>query len=357
MPAVSERTGNSAAVSAGHGERLLDFLAERKASLSPMAILMHAFPDPDALASAFGLNHLLRTAFGVESTIAYDGVVGRLENRTMVRTLRIPLVRSRPALLREFSRFALLDTQPGFSNNSFPSQKRATLVLDQHPADNPPNADFFIVDPGCGATCVLVAQALLQSGVDIPARVATAIAYGIQTDTLDLYRARRPDVASTYLQILQHCDMRALARIQNPVRPRRFFSILGRGIRDAAQYRRVIIAHLGQLDVPDRVSQVAEFLLTYRRARWCFTSGRYKGRLHVSLRTVRTDAQAGEVLRAIFDRRKDAGGHGAIAGGSCRVGLQAPEATWSECERRLTERLLRRLRIPARVEPRKPFAA
>lgn len=341
--------------SAGHAQRLLAFLEAQRSKLSPLLILTHAFPDPDALGSAFGLEHLARSAFGAEAKIAYEGVVGRVENRAMVRVLRIPLIRYRPALLREFGRVALVDTQPVFTNNGYPRNRKPMLVLDQHKADTPPNAEFAIVDPDCGATSVLVAQALLQAGVDIPARVATALAYGILTDTLDLYRARRADVAQTYLRILQHADMRALARIQNPVRPRKYFSVLGRGIREAVMYGRVVVAHLGPLDVPDRVSQVAEFLLTYRGARWCLTTGRYKGRLHASLRSTRSDAQAGEVLRAAFEDRTDAGGHGAIAGGSCRIGADAPEEIWAAKERNLEARLTRRLRVPAKTAPRKAF--
>jgi nanoRNase/pAp phosphatase (c-di-AMP/oligoRNAs hydrolase) len=341
--------------SVNHAKRLLQFLARRKTALSPLLILTHDFPDPDALASAFALQHLAQSAFGIEARIAYGGIVGRMENRAMVRTLRIRMHRFHPVLLKRHANVALVDTQPAFQNNPFPGNRKAAIVLDQHPSDTPPEAGLAIVDPDCGATCVLVAQALLHTGEEIPARVATALAYGILTDTLDLYRARRPDVAQTYLEVLHHADMRALARIQNPVRPRKFFSVLGRGIRAAVLYRRLVVTHLGAVDTPDRVSQVAEFLLTFRRAHWCFVTGRFKGRLHASLRTIRQDAQAGEVLRDVFDKRNQAGGHGPIAGGSCRVGKDAPDEKWAERERLLTERLNGRLRIPAKIEPRKPF--
>lgn len=340
---------------ANSARKLLQFLEARQKTLSPLLILTHDYPDPDAIASALALQHLAQTVFGIESKIAYGGIVGRMENRIMVRTLRIHMHRFHPILLKRHANVALVDTQPAFQNNPFPAYRKAALVLDQHPSDTPPAADLAIVDPECGATCVLVAQALLLAGVDIPARVATALAYGILTDTLELYRARRPDVAKTYLAVLQHADMRALARIQNPVLPRKFFSVLGQGIRDAVQYRRLVVTHLGAVDTPDRVSQVAEFLLTYRRAQWCLATGRFKGRSHASLRTSRPDAQAGEVLRDIFDRRNEAGGHGQIAGGSCRVGLDVPEEQWAERERLLTDRLKGRLRIPAKTEPRKPF--
>ncbi|HOA60784.1 MAG: DHH family phosphoesterase [Verrucomicrobia bacterium] len=343
--------------SADHARTLLEFLGEHRSALSPLLIMSHDFPDPDAIGSMYGLQHLVQSAFGIEARIAYSGIIGRVENQAMVRTLRIRMHRFHPVLLKRFANVALVDTQPVFGNNSFPGNRKATLVLDQHPGDTPPQAGLAIVDPGCGATCVLVAQALLQASADIPARVATALAYGILTDTLDLYRARRGDVTQTYLEVMRHADMRALARIRNPLRSRKFFSVLGRGIREAVQYRRLVVSHLGLVDAPDRVSQVAEFLLTYERAQWCFVSGRYKGRLHVSLRSVHQDAQAGEVLRNVFVQRTQAGGHGPIGGGSCRIGLDAPEEKWSERERVLTERLRGRLRIRSTTEPRKPFAS
>jgi hypothetical protein len=101
---------------------------------------------------------------------------------------------------------------------------------------------------------------------------------------------------------------------------------------------------------------VAEFLLGYRSIAWCLVTGRHKGRLHASLRTARADVPAGEVLRDAFANPREAGGHGPIAGGSCRVGRDAPEPDWERREKELQTRLLRRLRVPAKTEPRKPFA-
>lgn len=340
---------------AHHGQLLLDFLRENKDSLSPFLILTHDFPDPDALAAAYGLQHLAKAAFGIESRIAYRGEVGRMENRAMVRLLRIPIYRFRTAWLQQGGGVALVDTQPVFTNNPFPENRRATLILDQHAPTAPPDADLAIVDLECGATCVLVTQALLQSAVDIPSRVATALAYGILTDTLDLYRARRQDVVDTYLRVLHHADMRLLARIQNPVRPRRFFSTLAKGISEARLHRSLLVTHLGLVDTPDRVAQVAEFLLTYRRARWVLATGRHKGRLYASLRAGQRDADARPILREAFECPEDAGGHGPIAGGSCRLNREAPEEVWRSREHDLAARVIKRLRIPNKRKPRRPF--
>lgn len=334
---------------------LLQFLSERASSLSPLLILTHDFPDPDALATAFSLQHMLHQGFGVESKIVYGGVIGRTENRVMVKHLRIPARRLKRTDLKAGQAVALVDTQPAFKNNSYPQTRRAVLVIDQHTSEKKPAADLSIIDTGCGATCVIVAQAMLLMKIDIPVRVATAVAYGILSDTLDLFRATRADVVQTYLNILQHADMRLLARIQNPDRSKNFFVTLGRCIRESMVYRHLIVAHLGTIANPDLVSQMAEFLLTYDRVKWSFCTGRYKGRLHVSLRTSVQETHAGEILRDIFENRKEAGGHKAIAGGSFKVGLNAPDEVWKEREQTLCSRLRQRLRISRRIQFRKPF--
>jgi nanoRNase/pAp phosphatase (c-di-AMP/oligoRNAs hydrolase) len=345
----------STATAADYAKRLLEFLERHRETLSPLLILPHDFPDPDALSAAFGLQHLAQQRFGIESRIAFGGVIGRVENRAMVKLLRIPVHPLHKTDFKRYKQVALVDTQPAFHNNPFPRRRRATLIIDQHASLEPPHADLTLVDTGCGATCVIIAQALLLAAVEIPARLATALAYGILSDTLDLYRATRPDVVETYLSVLHHSDMRALARIQNPARSRGYFVSLNRCIREAVIRQRLIVSHLGAVKAPEMVAQMAEHLLTYDRASWAFCTGRYKGRLHFSLRTTRPDAQAGEVLRDIVDNPKNAGGHRAIAGGSFLVGVNQPDELWQQQELTLQSRLVKRLRLSRRTEFRKAF--
>jgi len=340
---------------AQHARQLLRFLSKRKNLLSPLLVLTHDYPDPDALAAAFALDYLAGQCFGIECKIAYGGVIGRTENRAMVRILRIPVHKLKPSDLKKYRNVALVDTQPHFENNPFPNNRRAAIVVDQHPSIVKPAASLAIIDPGAGATCVIVAQALLQHGVQIPMRVATALAYGVLSDTLDLYRAHRPDVVQTYISILPRCDMKILARIQNPTRSRRFFLTLGKAIRGAVMNRGLVVAHLGFIENPDLVSQMAEFLLTYEHARWSACTGRYRGKLCVSLRASQLQSQAGTVLREVFANPKEAGGHGAIGGGRFRVGRDPREEDWLRAEQELQYRLFKRLRRTTKGPFQKPF--
>ncbi|ODS52668.1 MAG: hypothetical protein ABS36_16625 [Acidobacteria bacterium SCN 69-37] len=337
-----------------HARQLLAFLSAHRRRISPLLILTHDFPDPDALASAWGLHHLAK-AVGIDAHIAYGGVIGRAENRAMVELLRIPVHRLKPSDLRRYAHVALVDTQPRFENNPFPADRRATIVLDQHHPVEDVSADLAIIDTGCGATCVIVAQALLIEGIEIPVTMATAIAYGILSDTLDLYRVTRTDVIQTYLRVLHRCDMRTLAEIQNPPRSRHFFTTLGRSIRTAVVCRRVMVAHLGAVSSPEDVALVADFLLTYEHASWSFCTGRSRGNLHLSLRTGLPDAQASDVLRDVVDDPDEAGGHGGVAGGRIGVGRRTTADQWTALEQTLQTRLAKRLRLPAKAVFRRVF--
>ncbi len=335
--------------------KLLDFLDANKGKISPLLILTHDYPDPDALSSAYGLKYLVEHAYHMRARIVYQGVIGRMENRTMARTLKLPVYKLKPEDLEKYKHFALVDTQPLFENNSFPKRRKATVVLDQHHSEVPPVADCSIVDTECGATAVIVAQALLLKEVEIPARLATALVYGILSDTMNLYRANRPDVIETYLKVVPNCDMKALAHIQNPVRSRRYFATLGIGIQNAMARSGLITAHLGEVENPDLVSLVADFLLTYKSMKRSFCTGRYKGRLYVSLRLDQPTMNAGNVLRDIFENRDDAGGHGVIAGGSFHVGEDASPEAWTSAEKMMSSRLLKRFRIRTSGDPYYPF--
>src|SRR5512141_457393 len=75
-------------------------------------VLTHDNPDPDALAAAVVLAALLRRAFGRPATAAYGGIIGRAENREMVRVLGISLLHVRALQWSQYRHFALVDTQP-----------------------------------------------------------------------------------------------------------------------------------------------------------------------------------------------------------------------------------------------------
>ncbi len=333
----------------------MQYLNRHKGSLSPLLILTHDYPDPDALASGFAFYHIAKHVFSISARLAYGGIIGRTENKEMVRILDIPVHPFKSQDLGKYQNIALVDTQPEFENNPFPADRKVSIIIDQHPSLTPPSADLTIVDDSCGATSAILAQALLSLKQPIPDRLATALAYGIITDTLSLYRAKRPEIIRVYQQILPFSDMRALARIQNPSRTKRFFVTLQTGIQNATIRQELIVSHLGHVENPDLVSQAADFFLSYRDARWSFCTGRYEGKLHISLRASNPKTLAANILRDVVNDPKDAGGHETIAGGSVLIGKGEEESIWEEAEKALVQRLIRRLNLSPKSRLVYPF--
>jgi nanoRNase/pAp phosphatase (c-di-AMP/oligoRNAs hydrolase) len=324
---------------------LSNFLETNKNRLSPLLILMHDYPDPDALASAYSLQYLAELKGEIRSRIVYGAVIGRIENQEMVRLLKIPAYKLRPSDFRKFPNVALVDTQPGFENNSLPPKCKPSIVIDQHVLSPVPSSEFNLIDTEAGATSTLLARELLSLKVQIPTNLATALVYGILSDTLDFYRVAKQETIETYMKILPFSDVHVLARIQNPSRPRRFFGDLAHCIGRSQVRQKLIVSHLGIVENPDVISQMADFLLACEGIQWAFCTGRHGENIHVSLRTSISEGGAGLVLRDIFSHPRQAGGHGQIAGGRLRVGGGQTEEIWASKESMLTERLVERLHL------------
>ena len=60
-----------------HARKLIALLQSKGRDLSPLTILTHDYPDPDALASAWSLAHLAHALAKIRARIVYGGAIGR----------------------------------------------------------------------------------------------------------------------------------------------------------------------------------------------------------------------------------------------------------------------------------------
>jgi nanoRNase/pAp phosphatase (c-di-AMP/oligoRNAs hydrolase) len=318
------------------------------AGATGLVICTHRNPDPDSISSALALRYLLEHAVGVRAVVAYEGVIGRAENRALVSLLRLRLrpVESLPAI--DWSQVALVDTQPRSGNNSFPRAARPLLVIDHHPALKTTVAAWADIRPTYGATATILAEYLLHSGLSVPAWLATALAYGISSETRDLGRGAGERDMEAYLRLYPKVRKPILARIEHPRRPRAYFAVLDRALHQAVCYRNVIGSRLGDVDTPDSVAEIADFLLAHERMGWSVVTGRHGGQLYISLRAIRGRG-AGRLLRELLRERGTAGGHGRMAGGQVDIaGLTTFEV--EALEEELLARTLELLGFRGRAE-------
>jgi nanoRNase/pAp phosphatase (c-di-AMP/oligoRNAs hydrolase) len=309
----------------------------------PLLILPHDNPDPDALASAATLKYLVGRLLEKEAYIALGGIVGRAENRAMLTYLSIGLVPVAEVRF-EGAQVALVDTQPGRTNNSLPDGIVPVAVIDHHPAyADYPGVPFLDLRDEYGATSTILTEYLEESKLEIEAKIATALFYGISAETQDLGREATPaDIEASHF-LFPYTNKRRLSKIENARVPREYFRVFREAIERAALHDdRVIVSVLGELQYPDMVAEVADFLLRLDQVEWAAAIGTFNGSLHCSVRTTDREANAGELLQRVLGA-KSAGGHDQIAGGRIPVGEDP--ATRQQVATTVRDRLLAALNV------------
>lgn len=280
-----------------------------------LLILTHDNPDPDSIASAVALKHLVGEKFGIRSTVGYGGIVGRAENRAMLRLLKIKLSPVWRIRVRDYRHIALVDTQPKTGNNSLPEEVKATVVIDHHPLRRATKAPLTDVRPSYGAAATILTEYLQGCDCKIPTPLATALFYGIHSETEALGREAGEADTRAYLSLFPLTNKKHLARIERPSLPRSYFNILGRSLKGAVTYKNVVVGRLGAVEVPELAAEVADLLVRLERITWSLCMAWYGHRLVLSIRTTNTKARAGYLIRRLVGRRGRAGGHNMMAGG------------------------------------------
>jgi nanoRNase/pAp phosphatase (c-di-AMP/oligoRNAs hydrolase) len=317
----------------------------------PLVILPHDNPDPDALASAAALKYLVAKLLKKEAHIVLGGIVGRAENRAMLTYLNITLVPVSEVRFGGETQVALVDTQPGRTNNSLPDGVVPAVVIDHHPAyDSYPGVSFLDLREEYGATSTILTEYVRDSKLPAEPKIATALFYGITAETQDLGReATAADIEAAHF-LYPFTNKRRLAKIENARVPREYFRAFRQGIEHATLYEgKVVVSMLGEVQYPDMVAEVADFMLRLEQVEWAAALGTFGSCLHCSVRTTDREVNAGDLLQRVLGS-KSAGGHDMIAGGRIHVGddpLTRERATLA-----VRDRLLRALAVdPEGGEP------
>lgn len=308
-----------------------------------LLVLTHNNPDPDSLGGAVGLQEFARQAAGIPSRLAITGKILRAENQAMVKELGIEMDRLEDLRLQDFDCVALVDTQPGFGHTFLPPGLRVDIVIDHHVcADAQVNAGdvaFFDVRLDAGATSSIVACHLLDAGVVPSAQAATALAYGIRTDTADLSRNVSELDLRAHEFLSPRIDRQKLAAITNPRLPLAYFAALKEALSKVRLYPGVTLCSLGRTASAEMVAEVADMLLRMEGVRAVFCGGLIGSTYYVSVRT-EIGIDAWGLIRAGMEGEKGScGGHGSVAGGSIQLDSSDTRAL-RRLERRLERNVL-----------------
>ena len=310
-------------------------------------------PDPDAIASAVALGRLLRERANLRCRIAYSGIIKRAENKALVRCLGNPLTPLAELGSSDSAPIILVDTQPGAGNISTPAHAQLVAVIDHHPW-RAESADVAYVDvrADVGASSTILVEYLRSAGVKPDSLLATALFYGIKTDTRGLSRGASSADVSAYTYLQPAIDMAVIAEIEQVQVPVEYYRDIHAALENARIYDQLIISYLGSIRYPDLTAEIADLLIRIEGCDWVVCMGFYERTLMISVRTQIRQGGAGSLVQSIVGDQGTAGGHGTVAGGQMPLGEDDNlEKVLSECR----TRILRHLGLSATQQDGRPL--
>ena len=328
-------------------------LIEKLRKLPPtkgVLILTHDNPDPDAIASAWGLSYLLKKKFGLTSTIIYSGLIGRAENRALVKVLNIPLVRFDSHALDKDQTILMVDSQPYTGNNPLPLDVIPDGIIDHHPLRKTTKYEkFVLIDEHIGATSTIITASFKRQKLFMPKKIATALFYAIRSETKDLGWEGSDLDYKNYLYLLPKVDFPALHKIMHPRLPNEYYQMISAAMTSSRIFNTVVVCPLGEVPYPELPAEIADFLIFRENIDMSLVMGIYQKDLYLSMRSLRRKINSAELMRTIIRGYGTGGGHEIMAGGKIPyVSLSSP----MDIEKTITNRLLNALSITAVEEKR-----
>ena len=271
--------------------------------------LLQYDPDPDGIASALAMRTLLGRN-KLSAPIASFGAVNRPENQAMLKLLEIEVHQIAVGDLKDYDRIVLLDVQPSHFREDLPD---VHVIIDHHPETEYSETLFKDIRPSYGATSTILTEYLRAEDTKITQRLATALLYGIKTDTLLLEREAVDSDLYAFSYLYPMANHRLIRQMERPQLPRQDLSLLSKAFEDPVIVDDVIFTHLGTLSREDIVPYIADFCLEVEGIEWAVASGTNENNLIISARNYGTTRSAGEVMKAAFSGLGKAGGHRAMA--------------------------------------------
>lgn len=277
-----------------------------------VAILLQDDPDPDGLAGALALRKVLGRNSQTAPIVSF-GKITRPENVSMAKLLDIEVRQITEADIDLFPKVVMLDCQPSF----FKGRKvRADVIIDHHPtvplAENC-QPGFLEMREDLGSISSLMTGYLRAASITPSERLATALLYGIKSDTLILNREVSDIDLNAFVYLYPLSNGNTLRRIERPELPLSYLSSLGRGLKSLSSQNGVTVLALPEVDREEWIPQAADFALQVENSHWAVGCGIFDGKVILSGRNCGYVQHCGDVFKKLFNQMGCAGGHRTMA--------------------------------------------
>jgi nanoRNase/pAp phosphatase (c-di-AMP/oligoRNAs hydrolase) len=211
---------------------------------------------------------------------------------------------------------AMVDVQPPYFGARVP---RADIVFDHHPQSADYECSFKDIRLKYGATSTILSEYLMSNNIKLNQRLATALLYGIKTDTLMLGRDVSPADIAAFTHLYPLANHNLIRRMEHPSLNPDEVSYFTKALKKQKLIDKVLFSHLGRVKKEDIIPRLADFCLQIAGAEWSVVSGLFQRNLVISMRNVGYVKSAAEIMKKIFADSSVAGGHRTMAKASISI--------------------------------------
>jgi len=288
-------------------EKLKKLLAQVEPE-DTVGILINA--DPDAISSALALQRLFWRR--VKKTWVFrTNVIKRADNLAMIKLLNIKQQHIRKLNPARISRWAIVDSQP--HHQEALSKFRFDIIIDHHPLSNGSSAAFVDIREDYGATATMMTEYLIAAKIKPSPRLATALFYGIKTDTDNFVRASIPNDIEAFRYLYPFTNIHIVKMIESSEMTRKTLTHFRAALENLVFFKDKAYIHMGKVNDPDILVILADFFLKLVESTWCIVSGVYGQKLIVIFRHAGFRLDAGKIAQKLFGPWGPAGGHKSAA--------------------------------------------
>lgn len=279
-------------------------------------IQTHNFPDPDAIASAFGLSKLLKH-YDIKSSICYKGKIERFSTNGFVNKLGIELIDLDSINgMCENDEIILVDSQKG-NSNIVDSPGNEIICIDHHPSfENCNTNDYRYADirPEYGACATIIAQYYLENDIQMDRHVATALIFGIKSDTMGLSRGVSQADVDVYQQLYGLCDMELISSLEHCSLKFEDLKAYANAINSIKIYDNISFANTGYNCPEALIASISDFMLDLVEIDFSVVYSIRDDGIKLSVRSI-GEINAGIVTNDALSDIGGGGGHAEMAGG------------------------------------------
>lgn len=279
-------------------------------------IQTHNFPDQDAIASAFGLQVLLRH-FGIETTICHHGAVERAVTANMVTELGIEMLGDEldeGSMMTEKDYIITVDSQKG-SGNIDDLIGDEVACIDHHPTFVAVE-DYKFMDVRIVGSCsTIIADYYRECGVEISENVATALLYGLKCDTRNFTRGVTPLDVDIYGYLFPKSNHQQIRRYQAAEIEYSELNAFSDSLRHIEIYNEVGFAYLNFSCKEGFIATVSDFILDIDLVKFVVVYAHRPNGFKFSVRSELDELDAGKIISEALKGVGSGGGHKTMAGG------------------------------------------